>query len=139
MIRQFNIHYFMFAAFFSFTFIQCNKHEPCEEKKAAYQFKVGEKYCLGAHEYVEIDSIADSRCPTGIDCIWEGKTDIFIYLFAHNTLHDAILSVPNKGESIVIPDIYGYDFVVDSITPYPAGTELINQAKYRVHMQIKER
>jgi hypothetical protein len=124
---------------FSITFIHCSKHQPCDGRQSSAVYSIGERYCLGAHEYIEISSIADSRCPTDIDCLWEGKTDVYIYLFAHNTLHDAVLSVPNTGESATIPDIFGYDFTVDSITPYPRGTEMIPQDVYRVYMKIKER
>ena len=127
------------AVLFSINFIQCTKHQPCDGRQSEDVYQTGERYCLGEHEYIVIDSIADSRCPTDIDCIWEGKTDLYIYLFAHNTLHDAVLSVPNSGESATIQDIFGYDFSVDSITPYPVGTELIPQNAYKIYMKIKER
>jgi hypothetical protein len=134
-----NVQLIIATVLFSITFVQCTKHQPCDGRQTSDVYRIGERYCLGEHEYIEIDSIEDSRCPTDTDCIWEGKINMYIYLFAHNTLHDAVLSVPNTGKSATIPDIFGYDFTVDSITPYPKETELIPQNSYKIYMKIEER
>ena len=118
-------------------FAQCSKHDTCKHEPATDMYLVGLKYCIGEHEYLQIKSIDDSRCPRETDCFWEGKTDIYIDLFAHNTLHDAILTIPNTEEPVLIKDIFGYDITVLNIAPFPNKDTRIKQSEYVVRMNVK--
>lgn len=117
----------------------CHKKDDCAFGPLTEIIQVGKKYCIGSSEYLEITKIEDSRCPEMVECFWEGNTVLYIDLYAHHTLHDAILEVSNTDQPVLFKDIFGYDITIRSIQPYPKGQEVIPQSAYRIGISVVEK
>lgn len=94
-------------------------------------------FSIGIGETVNIESaiqhlrvssvVEDSRCPTGVTCIWPGRVAISIDLDETATPVELSLfdDPPNNTASIG-----NYLLTLTDVTPYPAANETINPADY---------
>ena len=97
-------------------------------------FETGEIY-LSEDNLLEfsITDIADSRCPSDVVCIWQGKADVKIEIES-----------PQKGSIVLstydnIIDTFGiYSFELIDVSPYPISTEIIELVDYMVTLKIEE-
>ncbi|MDX8341619.1 hypothetical protein SLH46_20640 [Draconibacterium sp. IB214405] len=117
-----------------FAIYSCADDEPSyffdfgEEK----QFRVDEFYSDRSESLVfEIADISDSRCPTGVVCIWEGEARVEIVLSSPEidtlelSTHDQITAT--SGD---------YTFELIDVSPYPDIDNPIDFEDYRVKMKI---
>ena len=88
--------------------------------------------------YICLDSVQnDSRCPRGVQCIWEGnaearfkfvKSDDAPVFFSLNTFHGF------TNDTI----IGGYKFTLKAITPYPGSIEILTPRVYKAEILIEK-
>jgi hypothetical protein len=77
----------------------------------------------------------ESRCPTGVQCVWQGDAEVklgvssdTLDLTAPITLHTGI--EPRSAEA------RGYIIRLDSLKPYPNANTPIQQSDYRAFVSV---
>lgn len=93
------------------------------------KFESGAKICL--------DSIFnDSRCPTGLDCVWEGDAVAAFTLTKNNKVNSFNLHANKKFQNDTI--IEGIAIKLLRITPYPVANQPIDPYAYRSEISVDE-
>ena len=86
-----------------------------------------------------MDVPEDSRCPAGVDCIWEGKAVIKLFVQDRNLAYEVFLETPNSqqdnGTSI---NLFGRTVKLIEVAPYPYDNYPIALKQYRVVMIVDE-
>jgi hypothetical protein len=75
----------------------------------------------------------DSRCPTGVDCIWAGNAKIKVKIVGSHSsqIFEFNTNMGPKG------DIFdGWAITIDKLTPYPQANKEIDKKCYRVEFAI---
>ena len=114
----------------------------CEEESIHDSFDFGiEKSFQINGEYLSMDNslrftitnIEDSRCPSDVVCVWEGKADITIEVEA-TVKETIVLSTYNN----LIDTVGNYSFELKEISPYPVSTKTIELEDYDVTLKIEK-
>lgn len=93
------------------------------------KFESGAKICL--------DSIFnDSRCPTGVVCVWEGDAVAAFTLTKSNTIRSFNLHTNSKFQNDTI--IEGIAIKLLRITPYPISNQSIDPDDYRAEISVNK-
>lgn len=78
-----------------------------------------------------ITEINDSRCPSDVICVWEGKVDLKIVV---EKPYAGIIELSSHSHSI---DTFGdYSFELIDVSPYPISTETIELKDYLITLDI---
>jgi hypothetical protein len=92
----------------------CQKNELGNE----LYFHIGEKQKIASNLSFTVDSIWDSRCPTGWECLWAGDVAMFFNINHSHKQIDTLLTCYPGPNSIPF-DIAGYKWKVLEVNPYP--------------------
>ena len=85
-----------------------------------------------------VDSIWDSRCPTGAICIWAGVGEVkFKCSMNNNTEYNFKLATLSNGIYRTDTTINGIHFKLIDLTPYPS-TAGINLSDYEIKFSISQ-
>jgi len=80
-----------------------------------------------------ITEINDSRCPSDVVCVWEGKADVKI-----------VVESPQPGSIVLstydnlIDTVGNFSFEIIEVLPYPISTQTIELEDYNVTLKIEE-
>ncbi len=110
--------------------------------KIVSRLKVGNTTNFGTKSIKFIRVIEDSRCPTGVDCIWPGEVKALIGFYKNNSLveekefvfgvqainNDRIKEILSIEKKVV----YAYN-----ISPYPSSEKLIDPTTYYLELLIQ--
>ncbi len=126
----------LIAFFVAVLFSACDKTEDPE----SFEFGSESKFQHGSmnqsidHSLLfSITEINDSRCPSDVVCIWEGKVDVKIVV--DSPLPGSIvLSTYNNP----IDTVGNFSFEIVDVSPYPISTKTIELDDYKVTLVIKE-
>jgi hypothetical protein len=84
------------------------------------------------------DVVSDSRCPTGVQCIWQGTAEVAITVTANDRsaayrlfLPDALPGSPNS----IVHEGHTVTFV--RLEPYPKDSETIERHQYRATLEVR--
>ena len=107
--------------------------------------KLGEEFKLGVGksaavkggglgiEFVSV--VEDSRCPQGVDCIWEGNAKVRLRLKkAGGASAEIELNTnvePQRAAAL------GYDVRLTSLAPYPKGSEAVDKKSYVAALEVR--
>lgn len=80
-----------------------------------------------------ITEINDSRCPSDVVCVWEGKADVRIQVIS--PVRGMILL---NSYNHLIDSVGDYSFELKAISPYPVSTKTIKLDEYKVLLKITE-
>lgn len=89
-------------------------------------FDVAEGYQL------RVDSVLnDSRCPTGVECVWQGAVTVRITVISNGNEHHTVdlSTYPTQASSAVIN---GITFTLVNVTPYPKYNTPVDPSQYRI-------
>jgi len=127
------IKVFFSVIFIVFLFTDCQKTELGKE----IYFHIGEKQKLTSNLSFTVDSIWDSRCPTGLMCLWSGDVTLFFNVtHSHKRIDTLIECYPSPN---VVPlDIAGYKWKVLEVNPYPDISHSIDPKDILIKMIITE-
>ena len=119
--------------------MQCERL-PTVEFDQAFYLQVGEqKMAAGApNMIVQFTQIKeDSRCPKGVNCVWEGEAvaELVIGKTGSDTL--ALTYRPGR-EKAAVGRASGYNFKLLEVDPYPEKGTAIAKEDYRIMLEIKE-
>ena len=81
--------------------------------------------------FVEI--VADSRCPTGVQCIWAGEASALVEISYQDSVNQRVLTVP--GSSTGQAAFNDFTFIYQ-IEPYPQYPKTINRQDYRLRITV---
>jgi len=112
--------------------VSCNETNDCENDALKMtSFEKGVNYCLDDQLSFTMDDLKDSRCPSQVLCVWAGNVVIKVQ-FDGSTVQDTSFTYEkNIQEKFTYQ---GYEFVIDSITPFPVVP--IENVPLTVHMHI---
>ena len=80
-----------------------------------------------------ITAINDSRCPSDVVCVWEGKADVTIQV--ENPLPETLIL--NTYDN-VIDTFENFSIELVDVLPYPISTDTIELEDYNVTLKILE-
>lgn len=100
------------------------------DSKSDYVLSVNNTLMLGDLS-IKLNSISDSRCPSDVQCIWEGRVD------AEVTFTEGIKK-ETKELSIGKDPITFSDYKISllAVNPYPKSKKQIKQSDYKVTVHI---
>lgn len=78
-----------------------------------------------------IDSLSDSRCPQGVECIWEGEVTVNMSVNIDQGYQLELHSVLHPKDTI-----QNYEFELTGADPYPVYQEEIRNEDYRVRLKV---
>ena len=80
--------------------------------------------------------VNDSRCPTGVTCIWEGQVTCLVEITYTGSQNRMTLTQPGSGQGIADFNEYDIEFEVQ---PYPEAGKRIAKQDYRLQMVINKK
>ncbi len=84
-------------------------------------------------EFINITE--DSRCPSGVTCIWAGRVSCSIEILRDRTKSEKILTQSGLTEGYAT-DLYEQYQLKFRVEPYPQSKKTINQSDYRLMIEI---
>jgi hypothetical protein len=84
-----------------------------------------------------IDVIADSRCPSGVLCIWQGEVACLVEITYSGTGQQRVLTYPGLTQEPSEAQFGSYQFTF-SVEPYPEAGEEIEESEYRLNLLVTE-
>ncbi len=94
---------------------------------------IGSEDHLSAHLSLSADRVvADSRCPTGVSCIWEGEVLIALTLRSQHGSFPLLLS-DHTGPA----NAGGYQLALISVQPKPTDSGPPPVSEYRVTVRVR--
>ena len=75
----------------------------------------------------------DSRCPTGVTCIWAGQIACLLEVTYQDTPNDLVITEMGSGPGTA--DFNGYTFAFN-VQPYPQAGKTINSSDYRLMLTV---
>jgi len=126
----------IFLALTAISLISCDKESVSESFGFGLEndFKInGEYHSIDNSLNFSVTEINDSRCPSDVVCVWEGKADVTIDVTS-----------PVKGSVMLstynhLKDTLGnYSFELIDVSPYPISTKTIKLEEYNITLKIVE-
>ena len=117
----------------------------CQESNVA---RLGQEFFLHIGESALIEGeklqikflevVADSRCPIGVTCIWEGEVLCLVEIEYRESVDQITLTEPGltswpPGESFQEYEIAYH------VEPYPVAGVEISEEEYRLHLELTKR
>ena len=78
---------------------------------------------------------ADSRCPTGVQCIWAGEAKVQLSITSKNSTSRVAYTVPG-GSAASGQDFFNQYKAVFKLEPYPEAPQQIDASSYKLIMTI---
>lgn len=83
-----------------------------------------------------LEMLEDSRCPTGVNCIWAGNAKVKVRLSKKGETAKIVeLDTMNIEKSIVFA---GYEIKLAGVTPYPKSGVETKKSDYKLVLSISE-
>lgn len=79
----------------------------------------------------------DSRCPKGVNCVWEGEAVAELVLGKMGTDTLALTYRPGREEA-ALGRASGYSFRLLEVNPYPEKGQSIEKENYEIVLEIKK-
>ncbi|MEZ4935688.1 MAG: hypothetical protein R2788_26585 [Saprospiraceae bacterium] len=81
----------------------------------------------------------DSRCPTGVNCIWEGRAVIKLVVENRENTYEVLLETPNSQETTgPAINLFGRTIKLLQVAPYPEADHQITTKEYRIVLLVDE-
>ncbi|MBX2874488.1 MAG: hypothetical protein KTR30_20365 [Saprospiraceae bacterium] len=83
--------------------------------------------------------LSDSRCPSEVECFWEGESSVKINFSIDGSNTPLTLSTHKQmGQGPQTDTLQNYIIRLLEVSPYPVGTEQIPNEDYEIRLQIDE-
>jgi len=86
-------------------------------------------------EFLEISE--DSRCPTGVVCVWEGRVSGHVEITYRESIHSVVLTEPGSTSWPSEITFEGYK-ITYQVEPYPQVDTEIAKEEYRLELRISK-
>lgn len=129
---------YVIVLFFSFS---CFSQEDKVPEYVVYNtlINTGEVLKFGGKAVKFKKVISDSRCPTGVTCIWAGEAKILIEFFENGKSQGERLI---RNTKVPIAEFFNSDILNIrgfTLSPYPNVDKRINPEEYRISLRISEK
>jgi len=84
-----------------------------------------------------LEVVEDSRCPTGVTCIWEGRVSCLVEITYRESLHSVVLTEPGLTNFPPEQSFQEYKLAYH-IEPYPEAGIDIAKDEYQLHLRISK-
>jgi len=84
-------------------------------------------------KFVEVTD--DSRCPTGVDCIWAGNAVVKVIITGYRAGSKTVQLNSNAGQKG--DQLEGYAINLEGVTPYPKAGKPIGKTSYRASFSVR--
>jgi hypothetical protein len=127
---------FLLLMFVGIVFVSCDEEVVPEtfnlDLEQEFKFK-GTYVSSNNSLQFSIAEINDSRCPSDVVCVWEGKADVKIDVDSPQAGSITLSTYDNLKDSVA-----GFSFELIDVSPYPVSTETIKLEDYDVTLKIVE-
>lgn len=106
------------------------------------KLKIGTSISLDTKSLRFINLIEDSRCPSGVSCVWAGQAKVLIGIYENDILlEEKEIIIGAKGITPHNPKellasgakkVFGYN-----LTPYPSYNSTITASEYYLEVVVK--
>lgn len=79
--------------------------------------------------------ISDSRCPTGVECVWAGEVSVAVQITYFKSLHHKTLVQSGAAPGLTTAFFNEYK-IAFKVTPYPSAGSPIKQGNYRLELTV---
>jgi len=87
-------------------------------------------------EFVEV--VADSRCPTGATCVWQGEVTCLVGITYFESLNRKALTQPGLTGEPSQTDFKDYE-IAFNVEPYPVVGKEIKDSDYRLQLTVDKK
>lgn len=133
----FSIFSLILGSLFAFLLIPIPLQEKNIGINSSVSLKIGQSVSVPNHGIVIgfIDVLDDSRCPSGVECVWEGTYSLVISVLSNSqNLGNFILNSSNLHKA----SFQSYYAKCQSLEPYPVSTNQISKSSYSATFFIGE-
>ncbi|MCK3682492.1 hypothetical protein [Maribellus sp. YY47] len=82
---------------------------------------------------IGVEHVDDSRCPTGVVCVWEGEATVYMYVRLQE-VNELVLSTVRQPKDTV----QNYEIELIDVSPYPDISREIEQKDYKVTLKVRK-
>ena len=110
--------------------------------------ELGEEFSLAIGDSVEIkgqdlqielvEVIEDSRCPSGAECIWQGRVSVKVKIVYQRDSYEMVLIQYGLYEGYDVESYQDYLFTF-KVEPYPELNKKIRDSEYRLLIKVSQR
>lgn len=123
-------------AFLVISLVSCDNETVSDSFSLGLEndFKInGEYHSTDNSLNFSVTEINDSRCPSDVVCVWQGKADVKIEV--KSPVRGSIML--NTFDNL-IDTLGNYSFELKDVSPYPISTKVIKLEEYNVTLKIVE-
>ena len=116
----------------------------CSAESDGIKTGLGEEFVLAVGQSATIDGegltirfievTEDSRCPEGVECVWEGRVTCLVDIIYSDSTYRQELTQPGLSSPSVL-EFQGFEIMFD-IQPYPTFGKEIQTDEYRLVLTI---
>jgi hypothetical protein len=113
----------------------CNESSsPCESSQDQMTtLAVGQSATIASGMVLYFERVlSDSRCPSGVACVWEGEVTVALTL--SESMGTTAFTLSDHAPTKIVS---GYSFTLVSVQPLPTAGSTIPEAAYRATIQIR--
>jgi hypothetical protein len=117
----------------------------CAPESDYKTFSLGDSFSLAVGQNASIDGedisirfidvIADSRCPLGVQCIWQGEVACLVEITQSGTAQEKVLTHRGLTQELSKAQFGSYEFAF-SVEPYPEAGKEIKKSEYRLNLLV---
>lgn len=109
-----------------------------QEMLPVYDLDYGETIEHDDHLNIHFKSIADSRCPLSVTCVWEGQAEVGLDMVFDNDVVEPIVLIERAGHpDLADTTVLGYYIQLLEVSPYPVDTEPIDPEDYTIRIRVE--
>ena len=103
---------------------------------STFKMRVGQTVLIGSGVSLTMDSISDSRCPSNVDCIWQGVAIVQFTIHQQTEVtHFALNTIVDDAYSGGKP-VAGYVFMLLQLSPYPVNGVFLKPGDYEADVRV---
>ena len=102
--------------------------------------KIGQNVSIAGEELSIkfVDVVADSRCPTGVTCIWQGEVTCLVDITYAGSAYAKVLTQSGLTGEPAKSDFESYE-IAFSVDPYPQAGKEIKDEDYRLLVEVNKK
>jgi hypothetical protein len=82
--------------------------------------------------------VSDSRCATGVECIWQGEVSCRLEITYRNVTNTKIITQPGLTSGPTSAEFNGYNLKFQ-VQPYPEAGKEIKNSEYRLQLTVDKK
>ncbi|MFC1957203.1 hypothetical protein ACFLX0_00085 [Chloroflexota bacterium] len=121
----------------SFVIAACSSNAVSLDQE--FSLQIGESASIRGEklQFRFLEVTEDSRCPTGVVCIWEGRVSVLLEITYRESLQKVELTEP--GLTSWPPENAFNEYkIAYHVEPYPQASAEIAEDEYRLHLKISK-